>query len=140
MLNQINIAGRLCADPELRRTGSNIAVASFRLAVDRDFESDGKRETDFISCVAWRKTAEFVSNYFTKGKMAIVSGSLRIRSYTDKDGNKRTAAEVIADRIYFGDSKKDASDQGAPHGAQQPDAASNSQYEELDELDYELPF
>ena len=109
MLNHIVIMGRLTRDPELRRTGSGIAVASFSLAVDRDFggRDGGERETDFIDCVAWRHTGEFVSKYFTKGRMAVVSGRLQIRSWTDKDGNKRRTAEVVADNVYFGDSKRD---------------------------------
>ena len=109
MLNHIVIMGRLARDPELRRTGSGIAVTSFRLAVDRDFapKDGGERETDWIDCVAWRQTGEFVSKYFTKGRMAVVSGRLQIRNWTDKDGNKRRAAEVVADNVYFGDSKRD---------------------------------
>ena len=109
MLNHITIMGRLTRDPELRRTGSGIAVASFTLAVDRDFspKDGGERETDFIDCVAWRQTGEFVSKYFTKGRMAVVSGRLQIRSWNDKDGNKRRTAEVVADNVYFGDSKRD---------------------------------
>ena len=109
MLNHIVIMGRLARDPELRRTGSGVAVTSFRLAVDRDFApKDGsERETDWIDCVAWRQTGEFVSKYFTKGRMAVVSGRLQIRNWTDKDGNKRRAAEVVADNVYFGDSKRD---------------------------------
>ncbi len=117
MLNHIVIMGRLTRDPELRRTGSGIAVASFSLAVDRDFapRDGGERETDFIDCVAWRQTGEFVSKYFTKGRMAVVSGRLQIRNWTDKDGNKRRTAEVIADNVYFGDSKRDA-DNGGSYG------------------------
>ena len=109
MLNHITIMGRLTRDPELRRTGSGIAVASFTLAVDRDFapRDGGERETDFIDCVAWRQTGEFVSKYFTKGRMAVVSGRLQIRGWTDKDGNRRRTAEVIADNVYFGDSKRE---------------------------------
>ena len=109
MLNHIVIMGRLTRDPELRRTGSGVAVASFSLAVARDFapKDGGERETDFIDCVAWRQTGEFVSKYFTKGRMAVVSGRLQIRSWTDKDGNKRRSAEVVADNVYFGDSKRD---------------------------------
>ena len=101
--------GRLARDPELRRTGSGIAVTSFRLAVDRDFapKDGGERETDWIDCVAWRQTGEFVYKYFTKGRMAVVSGRLQIRNWTDKDGNKRSSAEVVADNVYFGDSKRD---------------------------------
>ena len=109
MLNHIVIMGRLARDPELRRTGSGIAVTRFRLAVDRDFapKDGGERETDWIDCVAWRQTGEFVSKYFTKGRMAVVSGRLQIRNWTDKDGNKRSSAEVVADNVYFGDSKRD---------------------------------
>ena len=108
MLNHITIMGRLTRDPELRRTGSGTAVASFTVAVDRDFGGqDGQKETDFIDCVAWRQTGEFVSKYFTKGRMIVVSGRLQIRSWTDKDGNKRRTAEVVADNCYFGDSKSD---------------------------------
>ena len=111
MLNHITIMGRLTKDPELRRTGSGIAVASFTLAVDRDRKNDdGEREVDFIDCVAWRQTGEFVSKYFTRGSMAVVSGRLQIRTWTDKDGNKRRNAEVVSDSVYFGDSKK--SEQG----------------------------
>lgn len=107
MLNRICIMGRLTAAPELRYTQQNTPVASFTLAVDRDFQSGGsERQTDFIPCVAWRKTAEFVSKYFTKGSMAVVSGRLQLRDWTDKDGNKRRTAEVVADNIYFGESKK----------------------------------
>ena len=108
MLNHIVIMGRLTRDPELRRTGSGIAVTSFTVAVDRDFgkNENGERETDFIDCVAWRQTGEFVSKYFTKGSMAVVSGRLQIRSWTDKDGNKRRTAEVVADNVYFGESKR----------------------------------
>lgn len=107
MLNKIVIMGRLTKDPDLRRTQSGTAVASFSLAVDRDFKGeDGKRTTDFVDVVAWRNTAEFVCNYFTKGRMAVVEGRLQIRDWKDKDGNNRRSAEVIADNIYFGDSRK----------------------------------
>lgn len=111
-LNHIVLQGRMVRDPELRRTGSGVAVTSFTLAVDRDYNpKDGaEKETDFIDCNAWRNTAEFISKYFTKGSMAIVSGRLQIRNWTDKDGNKRRSAEVVADSVYFGDTKK--SDQG----------------------------
>jgi len=117
MLNHITIMGRLVRDPELRRTGSGVAVASFTVAVDRDFggRDGGEKETDFIDCVAWRQTGEFVSKYFTKGRMIVVSGRLQIRSWTDKDGNKRRTAEVVADNCYFGDSKRD-SDGGSSYG------------------------
>ncbi len=117
MLNHITIMGRLTRDPELRRTSSGIAVASFSVAVDRDFggRDGGEKETDFIDCVAWRQTGEFVSKYFTKGRMIVVSGRLQIRNWTDKDGNKRRTAEVVADNCYFGDSKRD-SDNGGSYG------------------------
>ena len=117
MLNHITIMGRLVRDPELRRTGSGIAVASFTVAVDRDFggRDGGEKETDFIDCVAWRQTGEFVSKYFTKGRMIVVSGRLQIRSWTDKDGNKRRTAEVVAENCYFGDSKRD-NDGGNAYG------------------------
>ena len=117
MLNHIVVMGRLTRDPELRRTGSGIAVASFSLAVDRDFAptDGGNRETDFIDCVAWRQTGEFVSKYFTKGSMIVVSGRLQIRNWNDKDGNKRRSAEVVADNVYFGESKR-SSDAGSAYG------------------------
>ena len=118
MLNHITIMGRLTRDPELRRTGSGVAVASFSLAVDRDFgnRENGERETDFIDCVAWRQTGEFVSKYFTKGRMAVVSGRLQIRNWTDKEGNKRRTAEVVADNVYFGDSKRDGDGSNSAYG------------------------
>jgi single-strand DNA-binding protein len=109
MLNHIVLMGRLTRDPELRRTQSGVAVVSFSLAVDRDFQSrdGGEKQTDFIDIVAWRNTAEFVSKYFTKGRMAVVSGRLQIRDWTDREGGKRRSAEVVADNVYFGDSKRD---------------------------------
>ena len=109
MLNHIVLMGRLTRDPELRRTQSGVAVASFTLAVDRDFQNrdSGEKQTDFIDIVAWRNTAEFVSKYFAKGRMAVVSGRLQIRDWTDREGGKRRSAEVVADNVYFGDSKKD---------------------------------
>ena len=110
MLNHIDIMGRLTRDPELRRTGGGTPVASFTIAVDRDFKNNsGEREADFVDVVAWRSTAEFVAKHFTKGRMAVVSGRLEIRNWTDKDGNKRRNAEVVAESVYFGDSKKDVS-------------------------------
>ena len=109
MLNKIALMGRLTRDPELRRTTSGTAVTSFSIAVDRDFKSpSGEKETDFIDIVAWRNTAEFVSKYFTKGRMAVVEGRLQIRDWTDRDGGKRRSAEVVADNVYFGDSKSDS--------------------------------
>ena len=117
MLNHITIMGRLVRDPELRRTGSGIAVTSFTVAVDRDFggRDGGEKETDFIDCVAWRQTGEFVSKYFTKGSIIVVSGRLQIRNWNDKDGNKRRSAEVVADNVYFGESKR-SSDAGSAYG------------------------
>ena len=117
MLNRIIIMGRLTRDPELRRTGSDIPVASFTLAVERDFKdkSTGEKITDFIDVTAWRQTAEFVSKYFQKGRMAVVEGKLQMRDWQDKDGNKRRTAEVVADNIYFGDSKT-AGSAAAPSG------------------------
>ena len=110
MLNHITIMGRLVRDPELRRTGSGVAVASFRVAVDRDFVSKdgGERKADFIDCVAWRQTGEFISKYFAKGRMIVVDGRLEMRDWTDKDGNKRTSAEIVVANAYFGDSKRDS--------------------------------
>jgi len=115
MLNKIFIMGRLTRDPELRRTQSGTAVTSFSLAVDRDYKSQsGEKETDFIDVVAWRSTAEFVSKYFTKGRMAVVEGRLQIHDWKDKDGNNRHSAEVVADNIYFGDSRKDTAAPAEP--------------------------
>ncbi|HIT25933.1 MAG TPA: single-stranded DNA-binding protein, partial [Candidatus Enterenecus avicola] len=115
MLNRIILMGRLTRDPELRHTQSGTAVASFSLAVDRDFKSrdSGEKATDFIDIVAWRNTAEFVSKYFTKGRMAVVEGRLQIRDWTDRDGGKRRSAEVVADNVYFGDSKRDGESGGS---------------------------
>lgn len=123
MLNRIILMGRLTRDPELRHTQSGTPVASFSLAVERDFKDKqtGEKVTDFIDIVAWRSTAEFVSKYFTKGRMAVVEGRLQIRDWTDKDGGKRRSAEVVADNVYFGDSKKD-SDGGGYQGGYQQDA------------------
>ncbi|MBQ8850888.1 MAG: single-stranded DNA-binding protein [Oscillibacter sp.] len=148
MLNKIILMGRLARDPELRRTGSGTAVTSFTLAVDRDFKSqNGEKETDWIDVVAWRGTAEFVSKYFTKGRMAIVEGRLQIRDWTDRDGGKRRSAEVVAENVYFGDSKRDsgAGDYGsAPaYGAPAGRASApmgHSDFAEIGEEDGELPF
>ena len=121
MLNKIFIMGRLTRDPELRRTQTGTPVASFSLAVDRDFKdkSTGERTTDFIDVVAWRQTAEFVSRYFTKGRMAVVEGRLQIRDWTDKEGGKRRSAEVVADNVYFGDSKREGDGGGYASGFSQ---------------------
>jgi len=118
MLNHIVIMGRLVRDPELRRTGSGIAVASFRVAVDRDFapKDGGERKADFIDCVAWRQTGEFISKYFTKGRMIVVDGRLEMRDWTDKDGNKRTSAEIVVANAYFGDSKRDGDAGNSSYG------------------------
>ena len=115
MLNHIVIMGRLARDPELRHTQSGTPVATFRLAVDRDFKdkNTGERATDWIDVVAWRGTGEFVSRYFSKGRMAVVEGRLQMRDWTDKDGNRRTSAEVVADNIYFGDSRRDGDERGS---------------------------
>ena len=149
MLNHITIMGRLTRDPELRYTQSQTPVASFTLAVDRDFGSrdGGEKQTDFIDCVAWRQTAEFVSKYFTKGRMAVVEGRLQIRDWTDRDGGKRRSAEVVADNVYFGDSKRDGGDNSgyAPAPASRSAAPSSfsaggSDFAEIGEDDGELPF
>ena len=150
MLNKIILMGRLTRDPELRRTGSGTAVTSFSLAVDRDFKSQsGEKETDFIDIVAWRGTAEFVSKYFTKGRMAVVEGRLQIRDWTDKDGGKRRSAEVIADNVYFGDSKREGGSDYSPapaYGTPAPSrgyaapAGGQSDFAEIGEEDGELPF
>ena len=113
MLNRVTVAGRIGKTPELKQTPNGVAVTSFSIACDRDFKSQsGEKETDFIDIVAWRSTAEFVSKYFTKGRMAVVSGRLQIRNWNDKDGNKRTAVEVVADSVYFGDSKRQEGNDG----------------------------
>ncbi len=151
MLNHIVLMGRLTRDPELRQTQSGISVVSFRIAVDRDFQSrdGGDKQADFIDIVAWRSTAEFVSKYFTKGRMAVVSGRLQVREWTDKENNKRYSTEVVADNVYFGDSKPSGQASGGqPSGGRsggsygggydappiQPD------FHEDDEDDADLPF
>ena len=159
MLNRIIIMGRLTRDPELRHTQTGTAVASFTLAVDRDFKdkSTGERSTDFIDVVAWRQTGEFVSRYFTKGRMAVVEGRLQIRDWTDKDGGKRRSAEIVADNVYFGDSKRDGDGYSggyasggyaspaapaapaAPSGYGAP-SMGGDQFAELSDDDGELPF
>ena len=137
MLNHIILMGRLVRDPELRRTQNGTAVASFTLAVERDYSGAEKKQTDFIDIVAWRNTAEFVSRYFTKGRMAVVSGRLQIRDWTDRDGDKRKSAEAVADNVYFGDSKRDSSINSYPKENSAPLTASD--FEEIDD-DEELPF
>ena len=151
MLNKVIIMGRLVKDPELRRTQSGTAVTSFRIAVDRDFKSqDGSKQADFFDVVAWRNTAEFVSKYFTKGRMAVVEGRLQTRDWTDRDGGKRVATEIVADNIYFGDSKRDGAGEyggapaySAPMGGRSAYAApvdNHSDFAEIGEEDGELPF
>ena len=162
MLNRIILMGRLTHDPELRHTQTGTAVASFSLAVDRDFKdkSTGEKSTDFIDIVAWRQTAEFVSRFFTKGRMAVVEGRLQLRDWTDRDGNKRRSAEVIADNVYFGDSRREAEAAGtyappgggytapaapvggyaAPSGGYNAPAGGGDQFAELSDDDGELPF
>ena len=116
MLNRVTLMGRLVADPELRSTASNLSVCSFRIAVDRDYKKGDQKETDFIDIVAWRSTAEFVANYFNKGRMIAVDGRLQIRPWEDKDGNKRFATEVVADNVYFGDSRPNQNSQNGQTG------------------------
>ncbi|UOO38487.1 single-stranded DNA-binding protein [Oscillospiraceae bacterium CM] len=148
-MNQVVLMGRLTRDPELRHTQTGTAVSSFSLAVDRGFASKdgGERQTDFIDIVAWRNTAEFVSKYFVKGQMAAVTGRLQIRDWTDKDGNKRRSAEVIADNIYFTDSKKSRENSGFNVPEQKSDFSggyqtpvTGSDFAELTDDDGDLPF
>lgn len=147
MLNHIVIMGRLVRDPELRYTQSQTPVASFTLAVDRDFGGRDRqeRQTDFIDCVAWRQTAEFVSKYFSKGSMAVVAGRLQLRDWTDKDGNKRRNAEIVVENIYFGDSKRrdgESTSSSSPFDystASQEPPVFEPVYQELED-DGELPF
>ena len=154
MLNQIVLMGRLTRDPELRYTQSQTPVATFRIAVDRDFPNrDGaEKQTDFIDIVAWRQSAEFVSKFFTKGSMVIVTGRLQMRDWTDRDGNKRTSAEVVADRVMFGESRRSREENGgAPRGGSDnyanrnsyqsfDNAPGTSAFSELNDTDGELPF
>ena len=145
MLNNIVLQARLVRDPELRRLPSGKSVASVSVACDRDFSKEGgEKETDFIDIVAWRNTAEFVSKYFTKGRMAVVIGRLQLRDWTDKDGNKRRSAEVIADEIYFGDSKRDGDTSNTYTGGYAPAGravdVNASDFAEIGEEDGELPF
>lgn len=138
MLNKIVIMGRLTRDPELRRTQNGIAVASFSIACDRDRKNeDGNRDTDFIECVAWRNTAEFVSRFFSKGRMAVVVGRLQIRQWTDKDGNKRRTAEIVADDVYFGDSKPT---QTSDYPAIVPGMDTHQTFAQIEDDDGQLPF
>ena len=155
MLNRVILMGRLTRDPELRRTQSGTPVASFSLAVERDFknQSTGEKTTDFIDIVTWRNTAEFVAKYFTKGRMAVVEGRLQIRDWKDQNGNNRRSAEVVADNVYFGDSKRDGASApsmgfDAPNVAYTPSSMGGyaapsmgaSDFSEIDDEDGELPF
>ena len=154
MLNHITVMGRLTRDPELRHTQSGVPVASFSIACDRDFKdkATGERATDFIDIVAWRATGEFASKYLTKGRMAVVSGRLQMRDWTDKEGNKRRSAEVITDRVYFGDSKREGGSGGqgsyssgyggysTPADGYQPQPDPDSEFPELTIDDGDLPF
>lgn len=136
MLNHCTLMGRLVRDPELRHTGNNVPVASFTIAVDRDFKAaGGEKETDFVDVVAWRNTAEFVSKYLSNGRMAVVSGRLQMRKWTDKDGNKRVSAEIVADNVYFGDSKNSSTSDGFSA----PVTADNG-FAGMEESNDELPF
>ena len=133
--------GRLTRDPELRRTGSGTAVTSFSLACDRDFKSQsGEKETDFIEVVAWKNTAEFVSKYFSKGRMAVVEGRLQIRDWTDKAGNKRTTAEVVADNVYFADSKRSESNENQKENFNALSGRLSDDFVPISEEDGEIPF
>lgn len=141
MLNKIILMGRLCTNPELRRTGSGTAVTSFSLACDRDFKSQsGEKETDFIEVVAWKNTAEFVSKYFSKGRMAVVEGRLQIRDWTDKAGNKRTTAEVVADNVYFADSKRSESNENQKENFNALSGRLSDDFVPISEEDGEIPF
>ena len=141
MLNKIIIMGRLTRDPELRRTGSGTAVTSFSLACDRDFKSQsGDKETDFIEVVAWKNTAEFVSKYFSKGRMAVVEGRLQIRDWTDKDGGKRRSAEVVADNVYFADSKRSESNDNQKENFNALSGRVSDDFVPISEEDGEIPF
>ena len=142
MLNDVVIQGRLIRDPEIKRTVSGTAVTSFTLACDRDFSNKetGDRETDFIDCVAWKGTAEFLAKYFSKGQMAVVLGRLQTRMYTDKDGNKRKTAEVLASHIYFGSDKKDKSADGEADVVPIPINIDASDFELTEGDDGDLPF
>lgn len=140
MLNHITIMGRLTRDPEMRRTGSGVPVTSFTIACDRDFSGKGsEKETDFIDVTAWRNTAEFVNSYFNKGRMAVVSGRLQIRKWTDKNGTERRSAEVVAENVYFADAKKDSAETKAnTFGGGELYSANN--FDMLEDADIQLPF
>ena len=140
-LNKIFLQGRLTRDPELRRTGSGTAVTSFSLACDRDFKSQsGEKETDFIEVVAWKNTAEFVSKYFSKGRMAVVEGRLQIRDWTDKAGSKRVTAEVVADNVYFADSKRSESNDNQKENFNALSGRLSDDFVPISEEDGDIPF
>lgn len=149
MLNHIDIMGRITRDPELRATGSGVSVCSFTVAVDRDFSQNGQRETDFIDCVAWRKVGEFAARNFVKGSMIVVSGRLQMRGWTDKEGNKRRTAEVVADDVYFGEPRKRQEGAGSEAGGNAypgggsgsgQDASHSGEFAPLEGDDPKLPF
>ena len=138
MLNHITAAGRLTKDPELRRTQNGVAVASFTIACDRDIkDASGNKQTDFIDCVAWRNTAEFVDKYLTRGRMAIVSGRLQMREWTDKNGNKRRNTEILAESVYFGDSKREVEN---TEKSETKEAEQTVDFDQVEIDDDELPF
>lgn len=139
MLNTVNVMGRLTRDPEIRRTQSGTAVASFTIACERDFSNNGEKETDFIDCVAWKNTADFIGKYFTKGSMIVINGRLQSRSWTDKDGRNRKTVEILANSVYFGESKKSAETSGRPDSALAYPAPA-SDFAMIDDEDSELPF
>lgn len=139
MLNRIIIMGRLTAAPELKTTQSGLSVVSFTVACERDFGS-GEKQTDFIECTAWRGTAEFVSKYFRKGSMIVVSGRLQSRKWEDRDGNKRTSWEILADSVYFGESRRDEAQQGGSREAGRPVSATPPEFHELPGSGYDNPF
>lgn len=116
MLNHVTVMGRLTADPELRHTSGELPVASFRLAVDRDFKDKetGEKKADFFSVTCWRQTAEFAARYLAKGRQAVVSGRLQVRDYTDREGHKRSVTEIVADNVYFADSRPEGTERKAP--------------------------
>ena len=144
LLNHITVMGRLTRDPELRRAGDGKAVANFTVACERDFGQNGQKETDYFDCVAWRQTGEFVSKYFRKGSMIVVSGRLQIRSWTDKDGNKRKSAEIVADNCYFGESKKSAESNGVTVSGGLPEAGgfpeTMAYAEKARNMDFNIPY
>lgn len=142
MLNRIIIMGRMVRDPELKTTQSGTSVTSFTLAVDRDFKDreSGEKSTDFIDVVAWRHTAEFVCKYFSKGRMAIAEGRLQIREWKDKDGNNRRTAEIVAENVYFGDSKRDGESGGSYAPNYTPPTSEQTGFQEVQDDDGDLPF